>query len=176
MCTYCWTRSFWKVCVLFLWKAPFCFCFVSFFLPLDLNRIFVFGGALACNYLVRWLGFIFMNIYTAYCFELNSLGVLQSSRRISRDGWESSKNTKISFLDFWLYGKGGEWCQIFPATPFRFFIFFHNDKFFGFSCIGGELLRGRKRKRVFFILFYFFIPLVVVVVVFLPPYLKFSRV
>jgi hypothetical protein len=97
-----------------------------------------------------------MNIYTAYCFELNSLGVLQSSRRISRDGWESSKNTKISFLDFWLYGKGGEWCQIFPATPFRFFIFFHNDNFFGFSCIGGELLRGRKRKWVFYFILFFY--------------------
>lgn len=52
------------LCVIFV-KGPFLFLFCFFFLPLDLNRIFGFGGALAlaCNYLVRWLGFIFMNVY-----------------------------------------------------------------------------------------------------------------
>ncbi len=66
------------------------------------------------------------------------------------------ENFVSKFLAIWKK-RGGGLMSNFPATPFRFFVFFHNDKFFiflFFFLYRGELLRGRKRKRVLFIYFF----------------------
>jgi hypothetical protein len=97
-----------------------------------------------------------MNIYTAYCFELNSLGVLQSSRRISRDGWESSKNTKISFLVFWLYEKGGNDVKFSRLLPSGFSFSFITTNFLIFLVQGVNYCGGGKGNGFLFYFIFLF--------------------
>jgi hypothetical protein len=107
----------------FLWKAPFLFLFCFFFPPTWFEQNFFFGGALACNYLVRWLGFIFMNIYTAYCFKLNSPGC--PAIKSSRIPWwmriiEKHENFVSRFLAVW---KRGGMMSNFPGNSLPVFHF-----------------------------------------------------